>query len=271
VLGSCRLRSGTSAGRLVGGLLSALALFVPATARADAECPGKESDIVTDRGDATNSSVVVPAGSLQGEHGAELTALGGARRVAAPTIRLRYGVWSCAEILLDLPSYVLRLRGQASSGFANLAPGVKWQFGPLPGDIDLALIAGVGLPTGAAGVAGRGAQPYLQLPWSLELGRGWGASGMVTTFFFPSESRNKVVTEPTLALEKEIGGTASVFVEYVGDYRPHASPSHLFNTGGAYRFSPTQQIDIHAGFGLNNAAPSFVFGVGYSVRLDALF
>jgi hypothetical protein len=260
----------TSAGRCVGGLLSALALLVPA-AQAATECPGKESDIVTDRGDVTNSSVVVPAGSLQGEHGAELMALGGARSVAAPTIRLRYGAWSCAEILVDLPNYVMAVRGQANSGFTNLAPGVKWQIGPLPGDIDLAVVAGIGLATGTSRVAGRGTQPYLQLPWSREFGGGWSISGMVTTFFFPSESRNKLVTEPTLALEKEIGGPASVFVEYVGDYPAHAGPSHLFNTGGAYRFSATQQIDFHVGFGLNNAAPSYVFGVGYSVRFDALF
>jgi Putative MetA-pathway of phenol degradation len=241
------------------------------SAHAESTCPGTDSAIATDRPDVTNSSLVVPAGSLQNENGVNLTARASARIADGTNSRLRLGVAPCLELLLDLPTYVGRLRGQASSGFSNAAPAVKWQLSPLPGDIELSVTAGIGLPTGTTRVTGPGAQPYLQLPWSRELGDGWSVSGMVTAFFFPSEPKTKRTTEPTLVLEKALGERADVFIEYVGEYPAHAGPSHLFNSGGVYRLTPTQQIDFHAGFGLNDAAPSYVFGIGYSIRFDGLF
>jgi hypothetical protein len=256
---------------LIAGPWSVLACLGAVLAQAESACPGTDSEIATDRPDVTNSSLVVPRGSLQNENGVNLTARGSARIVDGTNSRLRLGVASCLELLLDLPTYFGALRGPANSGFSNTAPAVKWQVGPLPGDIDLSLTAGIGLATGTTRVAGHGAQPYLQLPWSRELGDGWGISGMVTAFFFPSEPKAKLTMEPTLALEKALGGSADVFIEYVGDYPAHAGPSHLFNTGGAYRLTPIQQIDFHAGFGLNNAAPSYILGVGYSIRFDSLF
>ena len=114
-------------------------------------------------------------------------------------------------------------------------------------------------------------QPYLQVPWSRELTGGWGVSGMFTTFFAPSEPKRKVAAEPTFVIEKQLGARADVFVEYVGDYRQHGGPAHLLNSGAAYRLSPTQQLDLHIGFGLNRNAPNMIFGLGYSLRLDILF
>jgi hypothetical protein len=38
-----------------------------------------------------------------------------------------------------------------------------------------------------------------------------------------------------------------------------------------YRITPTQQIDFHIGIGLNDSAPVYIFGIGYSFRLDSLF
>jgi hypothetical protein len=44
------------------------------------------------------------------------------------------------------------------------------------------------MPTGTKAIAGPGAQPYLRFPWSWDLGRGWGISGMFTTFHFTRRS-----------------------------------------------------------------------------------
>jgi hypothetical protein len=43
------------------------------------------------------------------------------------------------------------------------------------------------------------------------------------------------------------------------------------NSGGVYRLTPTQQVDFHVAVGLNHNAPSYIVGVGYSVRFDDLF
>jgi len=141
----------------------------------------------------------------------------------------------------------------------------------VPGKIDLSMVAGVALPTGAANVAGRGTQPYLQLPWSWEINDGWGLSGMFTEFFRPAESTTKRVTETTFAVEKKLTEAFSLFTEYVGDYPENTRSSQSINSGGLYRLSPTRQVDFHVAFGLNRNSAAYVVGVGYSLRLDGLF
>ncbi len=255
---------------LLFGLSSALGCLGTAAAAADG-CPGSGADIATDRPDVTNSSTVVPVGSLQSENGINLSARDGARILDGTNSRLRLGVAPCLEVLVDIPTYFAAVHGQASSGFSNVTPAVKWQISPLPGKFDLSATIGVGLPTGATRINGSGAQPYLQFPWSRELGGGWGISGMATAFFRPSDPTGKLTTELTFVIEKKVGDNADLFIEYVADYPAHARPSQLFNSGGAYHLTPTQQIDFHIGFGLNRNAPAYIFGIGYSFRLDGLF
>ena len=174
-------------------------------------------------------------------------------------------------MLVDVPTYVTPCRAGPISGFTNVTPAIKWQISPVPGKVDLSATFGAGLPTGTKAIAGPGVQPYVQFPWSWELGRGWGLTGMLTNFFVPADPVNKLSTQTTFVVEREIGKHAFLFVEYVGDYHVHGGPSYLFNSGGGYRITNTQQIDFHIGIGLNDNAPAYIFGVGYSFRFDRLF
>ncbi|WP_423968875.1 transporter [Bradyrhizobium sp.] len=239
-------------------------------ARADA-CPTATAGITTDRPDVTNSSIVVPTGSLQNENGINFTARDSGQVLDGTNTRWRLGVAPCLELLADLPSYSANLHAPGSSGFSDLAPAVKWQVSPVPGTVDLSIVAGAALPTGAAAIAGRGAQPYLQFPWSWELHDGWSVSGMFTEFFRPSDPTTGRISEATFVLEQALTEKFSVFGEYVGDYPDNAGPSHLFNSGAMYRLGQNQQIDIHLAFGLNHNAPNTIVGVGYSYRFDGLF
>src|ERR1700738_1426465 len=233
-------------------------------------CPTTKNEISTDRPDVTNSSLVVPAGSLQIENGINSNARDGGRFVDGTNTRLRAGIANCLEVLVDVPTYFANVRGPEGSGFSDVAPALKWQISPIPGKVDLSAVFGVALPTGSAGIAGRGAQPYLQFPWSWELRGGWGLSGMLTEFIRPSD-RTRLITEATFVIEKKVTERASLFVEYVGDYPENGSPSQLLNSGGLYRLSPNQQVDFHVALGLNHNAPSYIVGIGYSVRFDELF
>jgi len=132
-------------------------------------------------------------------------------------------------------------------------------------------VAGAGLPTGAVRIAGPGVQPYLQMPWSWELHDGWGLSGMLMEFFRPSDGASRQTAEATFVIEKKVTERASLFVEYVGDYPENSGSSQLFNSGGMYHLSPTQQVDFHVAFGLNRNAPNYIVGIGYSFRIDGLF
>jgi hypothetical protein len=152
-----------------------------------------------------------------------------------------------------------------------MTPAVKLQISPVPGEIDLSATIGAGLPTGTKAITGPGVQPYVQFPWSWHLGGSWGISGMFTNFLLPADPTNKLSTETTFVLDREFGERSFLFVEYVGDYHVNGGPSYLFNSGRGYRITPTQQIDFHVGIGLNDNAPAYIFGIGYSFRLDGLF
>jgi hypothetical protein len=258
-----------SAGKLAIVLMTLPVHFSAITAKADS-CPSAKDEINTDRPDVTNSSLVVPAGSLQIENGVNLSARDGGQLVDGANTRLRAGIANCLEFLVDTPTYFANVRGPANSGFSDVAPALKWQISPVPGKVDLSAVFGVALPTGSASIAGPGAQPYLQFPWSWELRSGWGLSGMFTEFFRPSDPTSRLITETTFVIEKRVTERASLFVEYVGDYPENGSPAQLLNSGGLYRFSPNQQVDFHVAVGLNRNAPSYIVGVGYSVRFDEL-
>lgn len=236
-----------------------------------AECTQPGAPIETDRPDVTNSSVVVPVGSLQNENGVNVTRQGGASIFDGSNSRWRLGVAPCLEVLVDLPNYQGVFRGAGASGFGDVAPAVKWQISPVPGKVDLSVTAGAGLPTGATAIAGRGVAPYLQFPWSVALGSGFAVTGMVTNFFQPDDPLNRYSNQSTVTLEREFNERSFLFVEYVGDFPVNGGPSHLVNTGGGYRITDTQQIDFHVGFGVNHNAPDCVFGIGYSFRIDRLF
>jgi hypothetical protein len=90
---------------------------------------------------------------------------------------------------------------------------------------------------------------------------------METNFFMPA-SDSKFTYQSTLVLEKEFAERSFLFLEYVGDFPSNGRNSQLLNSGGGYRIDDHHQIDFHVGVGLDRNAPNYIFGVGYSFRLD---
>jgi Putative MetA-pathway of phenol degradation len=260
-------------GRVLGPLLIAALMELAVTdARAEGEnCPTPKDEIATDRPDVTNSSVVVPVGSFQSENGINTYSRDSGREIDGTNSRWRLGIAQCLEVFVDLPTYFANIKAPGASGWTDVAPAVKWQISPVPEKLDLSVTAGIFLPTGTTEIAGRGVQPYLQLPWSWELHDGWGLSGMFTEFFRLSDLKTKNITETTFVLEKKLTEQLNLFTEYVGDYPVGAGPSVLLNSGAVYHLDRTQQVDLHVAFGLNHNAPSYTVGVGYSFRIDGLF
>lgn len=235
------------------------------------DCGSSATNIDTDRPDVTNSSVVVPQGSLQIENGINWTARQDGTVIDGPASRARLGVGPCTEVLLDLPNNFHPVRGPGASGFSDLSPAIKRQFGSLPGEFQLSLTVGLQLPTGTLGISGRGYGGYVQLPWSKEIANGWGISGMFTAFWLPGQHRNNPTLEPTFVVERQMGPRAEVFIEYVADGPRHGIVTQVFDSGGVFRLTSTQQVDFHVGFGLHRELPGYLFGLGYSLRLDGLF
>ena len=224
--------------------------------------------IVTDRPDVTESSIVVPKGSLQFENGITWTADHGNQSVDLSETLVRFGISRRTELRLVVPNYFEDVIGPNPSGFDDIAVGVKQQLGPLWGHFDLAVIAALSLPTGADRISSHGFDPFIKFPWSRDLAKGWALGGMQSLFWNTTAGRRNLVWEPTFLVEKEISGPWSVFAEYAGDFAQQGSSKQITHFGTAYRITPKQQIDFHLGFGVSPAAAQHFLAVGYSIRLD---
>lgn len=227
-------------------------------------------EIVTDRPDVTEASIVIPKGSLQLENGISWTSDHSDRSLDFSETLVRFGVSQRTELRLVIPNYQYVISTAAGSGFSDAAIGLKQQLGPLPEHFDLSVIVAVSLPTGSDGVSSHGFDPFVKSPWSKELRKGWSLGGMQSLFWNTRGGTRNLVWEPTIMAEKEISEPWSVFVEYAGDFAQQSGSKQIAHFGSAYRVTPRQQVDCHFGFGLSPAAPTHFFAVGYSIRLDHL-
>ena len=260
---------GKSVRSAICGILFVAALIASASASAADTCPTTASEIETDRPDVTNSSGVVPYGSLQAENGVDWTVRQRSDVIGGTETRLRLGVAHCTEVLADVPMYFYSLNGRASSGFSDLVVSIKREL-PVPLGFHLSVTGGLGFPTGASNISSHGYDPYIQFPWSRRIDDDWSLHGMFTVTWFTSQHALNPTFEPTLSLERNLGPTRDLFVEYVGDYPNHVRPSQILDGGGSWRITRLQQLDFHVGFGLNSSSPDHFFGIGYSFRLDGL-
>lgn len=149
------------------------------------------SPIATDRPAVTDSSIVVPRGSLQFENGLADTVTHGERTIDASETLLRFGIASKSELRLTAPDHFSQ-EGM-NSGFGDLLVGMKRQIGPTRGGFDISLVVSLSLPSGAKGISSHGYDPSVQLPWSRALSANWTIAGMLSVYWL-TESGRRVTT-----------------------------------------------------------------------------
>jgi len=247
---------------LIGAILSAAQTTLSAS----------DSEIVTDRPDITESSIVVPKGSLQLENGLTWTSDHGTTTLDATETLIRLGISTRAELRIVAPNYLAgSSENGKASGFGDTALGFKQQLGPLPGDVGLSVIIALSLPTGARSVSSHGFDPFIKFPWLKELKKGWSTGGMQSLFWATQQGGRNLTWEPTFYLEREITKPLVAFAEYSVDVPRLGGLRQLAHFGTAYKIRAKQQIDFHFGFGLSRAAPDHFFALGYSFRVDRLW
>ena len=234
------------------------------------DCPTARDDISTDRPGFTNPPTVVPVNSLQIENGVAWNAVQRSNVVDGPETNVRFGVASCSEIFFGVPNYSYAIGGNAPSGFSDFVASAKRQLPEFYG-FDTAATAGLSFPTGGTQISSHGYDPYLQLPWTHAIDDNWAVDGMFTVTWLTSQPQENPTFQPTIEIERDFGNLANIFAEYAAQYPHHDRPTHILDGGGIWRITPTQQIDIDAGFGLNRPSPDHFVGIGYSFRLDGLF
>ena len=227
--------------------------------------------IVTDRPSFTNSSIVVPFGSLQAENGFLETYNQAQNVVDGSETLLRFGIFTKTELRFTVPDYFYNVSsgGGAGSGFGDSAIGVKQQLGPTLGGFDVSATFFLSLPTGAYGVSSGGYDPALQVAWSHGLSSKWTAAEMLS-MYWPTQGPSRNPTgQATILLDRQLTGPWDAFVEYAGNFPVRGGTRQFIHFGTALKLGKRQQqqLDFQFGESLTGAADRFV-GLGYSFRFQ---
>jgi hypothetical protein len=141
------------------------------------ECIGQVSStsgIITDRPDITESSVVIPVGSVQVENGLTWSADHSTVTVDLSETLIRVGILERTEVRFTPPNYVGELgRSRVVSRFDDPSVGLKEQIGPLVGAFDLSVIVGSGIRLDASKPPSRHVSPFVRFPLSHDWPNGW--------------------------------------------------------------------------------------------------
>jgi len=250
-----------------------LAILAALTCTADAQTCGANaaSIISTDRPQVTNTSAVVPCGSLQFENGFQQFGSAGRQGFDLPETSIRFGITNRTELRFAVPDYFNNF--DTGSGFASGAGdsviGIKQQLGPVHG-FDVSLIPSVTLPTGASGISSGAYDPSLQVPWSRSLSNAWTVAGQLSILAPTQGVQRNVTGQASVYFDRALGPAWDAYLEYSGEFAQRGGPQHVVDCGAAYKISPHQQLDLHANFGFAAATPTHALGVGYSVRFQVL-
>ncbi|WP_241739241.1 transporter [Pontibacter beigongshangensis] len=228
-------------------------------------------EMITDRPDQTESSVVMPRNMVQLESGFFFQKdWEGARELkshAYPTTLLRVGVLEGLELLF-LAAYrdsvIQNGERRKLEGMGPLSVGAKaklWdEKGWLP---QAALLFRVLLPTGDRRFRPSGAEPHMRLnlshaltskiEFAYNLVHGW--------------SEGKSVPGYTASVSYEIADKFTVFAEVFGSKEEGEPAGHQADAGILFLLLPNLQLDAAFGTRLNSAAPDYFIITGFSVRL----
>lgn len=218
-----------------------------------------QDPIVTDRPDFTESSVVVPLGTIQYESGVTYTVDGNGRSFQAPELLIRTSLGSRAEIRLGLPSHTW---SHELRGWDDVYLGAKFQIGPFLDGTGFALIPAVMIPVGSDGLRSPSVSPEVKAVWSRELSDETSLAGML----YASYVEERTFWQHTVSFGMPVADGIGAFVEHVLDVAHRLRPAHTLHAGLTYRPRPNMQYDVHLGLGLNREAPRAFIAGGFSVR-----
>jgi hypothetical protein len=230
--------------------------------------------IDTNRPSFMESPLIVPPLSLQLENGTGFVGYRGNQATAGikstydiPETQVRIGIFDKTEFQVYVPNYFLiHSPGDNTAYVSDITDlGIKTHLGKENAKFNVAVVAGMLLPTGSRFIWGSGVEPVVRIPWGYNLNSKWAIEGQQSLHVI--NGGRDVQWEPDALVSRSIGSKAGVFIEYYGIITHGEAPENIIHFGAVYKVTHNQQFDVDFGFGMNKAAPSAFVGAGYSFRL----
>ncbi|NND60953.1 MAG: transporter [Gammaproteobacteria bacterium] len=186
-----------------------------------------------------------------------------------PLLLYRRGIGDNLELQIGWAGYneIELPAGGDIDGFSDMSIGVKSQFDAgNDGPADIGWFAGVSLPLGSNEFSSDAIDPTVGIFWT------HAADNQLPLFGTILLSSTTVVGDRTLAGGVSAGTSFSLdekrglYVELFTLFSEGSGPAHTINGGLTYLVNNDMQLDIEAGFGLNDRADDFFFGMGLAKR-----
>ena len=243
--------------RVLRNSIVTVSLLLAATTMPAPACGQDQGDIATNRPSFSFAPSVVAKNNWQGEFGYLWTRNnGGSNTQTLPNATVRYGMSHDTELQLDWVGYSTTNSG-GGDGLTDVIIGVKWRLMEPSAATQLSFLAGLSLPIGGNEVSSDSFDPRIGVAWS-------------HASFFGTALINSV--DGNYSIDNGIGYGFSVaerqsmFVEHQMSIPESGSTSHQVNVGWAWLQDSDHQWDVHGSVGLNDSAPDYAIGMGYSLR-----
>jgi hypothetical protein len=256
-------------------------LLASGAARAHAQPTNPLPELVTDRPDFTESSVVVGPGIVQVEGGTTFEVEGPAETrhgtLSTPLALVRVGLSRRIEARFSTNGYIRDSYGSAlalpaSGGQADIEVGAKVVLREAPGrGLALAIIPMVSLPTGTSGVSSDAFDPTLKVTWATTLPRAFGLSGNLNIERLGDDEGRYTQHVVSVSLGRELARGWAGYVETFGaavSGRPEMR-AWTVDGGVTYGIGDHAQIDLEVGRGLTASASDWTVGIGFGIRTAA--
>jgi hypothetical protein len=240
-----------------------------AFATADAGSLHAEEELLTDRPDFTETSVVVAPKRIQLEGGFTYEEGDGYVLRTAPELLARVGVLPRAELRLGYDA-AFGSAGGTSLDAGSVYAGSKIQLGPFGAHWGLAAIPAFtfsGSDVGIDDVSGDTAFELI-FAWSRDLDDRWSLGGIAGPVWDEMDGEGEDVVVATVALGTSVNDRIGAFLEWAAEFasRSDGDDTHLAHHGYTLAMGPRAQLDLHGGVGLTDESPDWFLGAGFAVK-----
>lgn len=239
-------------------------------------------ELVTDRPDFTESSVVVGPGMMQLETGSSLefdgSGDGRSRTLTTPLALMRMGISKTVELRFSSDGDIFTAFGQGPSrvttnGLADIEVGAKWVFlDRKEQTFAMAMIPMVSVPLGSSVASSGYWDPMVKLTWAKSLSRGFELSGNYNVARLGDDLGRYTEQAHSVSLAHDLVGGWGMYWEgygFVTTGRP-VGQAWTVNSGVTHGLGANAQFDVEVGRGVTAAAPDWFIGVGMGIRTAAL-
>ena len=230
-------------------------------------------DLITDRPDQTESSSVVPKGTVQIEtglffekdnmdvNGHEISA----EYLHLATTLFRIGVLDFLELRVASEYETDKIADSEMSGMNGLELGTKIGLTDEKGwKPESALILSAGLPVGNKDLTGDRVVPGFLFALSYTLSDRLGFGTNLGGEYREDEVWENIYSAALgITISEDVGG----FVEIYGSKARDEETSVLFDTGLTWLLKPNMQLDTSFGYAFTEDAPDWFINGGFTIRL----